>query len=99
MAECIVSGCPRQTTGRMRTCAHCRASMHRWEKRRPAEIVERAHNLQLYSNRMSQFAVVKDDEVQLKPREALERAGVMMFRQAKKKAKAKVLQLKLRKRA
>lgn len=98
MATCIISGCPREATGRMRTCAHCRASMHRWEKRRPAEIVERAQNLRLYSNRMDQFAVVKDDDVILKPRKLLQESGVMMFRESKHKAKIIQIQIK-RKRA
>jgi hypothetical protein len=70
--------------------------MHRWEKRRPAEILERAHNLTLYTSRMSQFAIVKDDTVTFRDKAQLEKAGVMQYRSAKRKAK--IIHLHTRKR-
>lgn len=90
MPICTINGCENDAGARSTTCHLCRASMHRWEKRRPAEILDRSHKLDLYRSRMAQFAVVKDDEVRMRPREELEKAGVMFFsRAAKKKAKAK----------
>lgn len=104
MAKCIIDECENDATGRMRTCALCRASMHRWEKRRPAEILERSQKLNLWRGRMSQFAVVKDEQVELRTHDQLQRAGIMEFRdaQSSKRKKAPVVQLqkyKARKRA
>lgn len=101
MPICIINGCDNEAGKRMKTCDLCRASMHRWEKRRPAEILQRSLQLNLYRNRMAQFSVVKDDDVSMRDRETLQDEGVMMFRDVRRKAKATVtyLKTKARKRA
>lgn len=42
-------------------CPTCRASIHRWEKRRPAEVLDYRRRLSKYSARMDE--VVHDDKV------------------------------------
>ncbi|HEV8364588.1 MAG TPA: hypothetical protein VGQ52_13820 [Gemmatimonadaceae bacterium] len=84
-----------ESTGNMVTCRNCRANMHQWEKRRPAEILERSRKLRKYQRRMQQFAVVKDDDVTLVDHETLQKKRVMMFKDVKRRAKSNVVQLKV----
>jgi hypothetical protein len=100
MAVCCIPGCDNElsTRTRLRTCATCRQSLHSWERRRPAEILERAQRLKKYTARMATFAVVQDDEVNLVDHATLQKKGIMSFpvRKAKKKAKAAIVEFKLR---
>lgn len=49
---------------RLPTCANCRASVHNWEKRRPAEVLQRRRNLAVYDARMQQ---VNDSDLNYAP--------------------------------
>jgi hypothetical protein len=57
---------------RLDTCSLCRASINRWAKRRPAEVIERRRKLHMYDHRMSE---VVDDEPTLKPKPKKARGG------------------------
>lgn len=100
MATCCIPGCDNELSGRgrLRTCAVCRQSLHTWERRRPAEILERAIKLTKYRARMATFAIVKDDDVALIDHATLERKGIMTFpvRKAKRAAKSNVVSIKIR---
>lgn len=88
MKICCIPGCDVELSknSKMKTCPACRQSLHSWEKRRPAEIVQRAHNLKKYTARMNTFSSVVDDEVQFVDHATLEKKGMMRF--AKRKAKS-----------
>jgi hypothetical protein len=94
---CCTPGCTNELSpnGRMRTCVNCRASAHRWEKRRPPEVLNYFQQLRVRTNRMSLFAVVKDDEVVFKDRAELERKRLITF-PARRKAKSNVVAFKKR---
>ena len=102
---CCIPGCENEISehARARTCANCRQNMHNWERRRPAEIVDRARRLRVWRARMETFSVVKDDEVTKVDHDSLEQRKLMFFpkRVAKsvRKAKASVVAFKLRDRA
>ena len=88
-----------ESTGRMRTCVNCRASMHRWEKREAGDIVARFANLRKWSKRMTQFSVVRDDDkVEMVDHKILQQRRIMEFRDVTRRAKANVVQMKLHQR-
>jgi len=103
MKSCCIPGCDNELSAnsRLRTCAACRQNLHTWEKRRPAEILERSQKLTKYRARMSTFAIVKDDNVAMVGHETLVKRKVMTFpvRKSKRAAKSNVVEFKLRNRS
>jgi len=103
MTTCCIPGCDNELSAntRLRTCAACRQNLHTWEKRRPAEILERSQKLTKYRARMATFAVVKDDRVAMIDHETLAKRKMMTFpvRKAKRAAKSNVVEFKLRSRS
>jgi hypothetical protein len=99
MPTCCIPGCDNELApkARLRTCATCRQSLHAWERRRPAEILERAHKLKKFSARMNTFSVVVDDELQLVDHPTLERKRLLSFPfdKTKRKAKSNIVQFKI----
>jgi hypothetical protein len=101
MATCCIPNCPNELSGhaRLRTCNNCRAYLHRWDRRRPAEILDYSQRLALYRSRMASFVDVKDDEVNKRSHAELEKQGLALFpTRAKRRAKAIVVDLKVRER-
>jgi len=74
--------------------------MHRWDRRRPAEALHYFHQLRVRTSRMTTFAVIKDDEVTKLDHATLEQKRLLSFpvRKSKAKAKANVVEFKLRNR-
>ena len=99
MAYCSIPGCDNELSphARLKVCSVCRQSLHNWERRRPAEILDRATKLTKYRARLSTFAVVKDDDVQLVPHAELERKRIMSFpvRKALRTAKSNVVSIRV----
>jgi hypothetical protein len=89
MSTCSIAGCNKTLApnSRLHTCATCRASMHKLERKRTAEILTRATALIKYQARVSTVATFKDGEVTKIDRDVLEEECVMMF--PKRKAKGK----------
>lgn len=100
MATCSTNNCPNELSpnSKMRTCPNCRAYWHRWDRKRPAEVVHYAHKLRLYQSRMNVIAVVKDDELHRVDHALLVEKKLLTFpiRQAKQRAKSSVVAFKLR---
>lgn len=94
MATCCIPGCVNELRpgGKLRTCQNCRHSLHAWEKRRPAEILERTRKLNLYRARMSTFSVIADDDtetVEKINRKDLAEQGIMYFPKRKPAKRSK----------
>jgi len=55
--KCAIDDCINDTRSGslLAICALCRASMYRWKKRRPAEVLERRRRLSMYTNRMEKL--------------------------------------------
>jgi hypothetical protein len=91
MSTCSIAGChnPLSPNSRLHTCATCRQSMHKLERKRTAEILVRGTALIKYQARLSTVAVVKDGEVTKVDRDVLEEECVMTFPKRKAKGKGK----------
>lgn len=61
MAKCIIENCNKELLphARLPLCSLCRSSIGRWQKRRPAEVLERRRKLHLYDARMEEVVVPK----------------------------------------
>jgi hypothetical protein len=97
MAICCTPGCPNAATKRCRNCVNCRAHNHRWDKRKPDDIVGYVHRLNLYRSRMNTIVHVRDDDVTRVPHEELEKKQLGFYLQrTKRKAKAYATEFKRR---
>ena len=52
--KCLITNCPIEISQRsqLTICPQCRGTLYRWNKRRPAEVMQRRSNLTKYSSRM-----------------------------------------------
>ena len=98
MATCCIPGCDNELAphGRLRTCKNCRQNLHSWDKRPAAHVLHYSQQLRVRRNRLATFAIVKDDEVIKVDHETLEEKRLLSFRKTKTRAKANVVEFKLR---
>jgi len=63
--QCIIDKCLNTlpADSKHEACALCRGSLYYWNKKRPAEIVERRRKLTMYNGRLDHFYGTKGNKV------------------------------------
>lgn len=98
MTTCSTLGCdnPISDRARLKACVNCRATMHRWLKRRPAEQLTYTKQLIVRRARMATIATLDGDDLVRVEQQVLEDRKILEFAKVTRKAKANVVALKLR---
>jgi hypothetical protein len=60
--NCLIDNCDEDLRpgSRLAICEKCRATMHRWRKRSPADVMARRSRLAKYSDRMEKLRGVRE---------------------------------------